>query len=155
MHANHIKDLWMSSCASCGSTGVPFQSKTQCYICAKERVKHRYKMRWPGGSDDLYVLRCAPDPDGERWGFKIGRSSCLARRMAEHARHMPFNLETQAVYEGCGAVETRVHHRLAVYRSTSAASREWFLAPWPVIEAAILAEIEQARQNSQPVDVSD
>jgi len=109
-------------------------------------------MRWPASTDDLYVLKCGPDVDGERWGYKIGRTQCLSRRVAEHSRNMPFPLETQAVYTDCGFVETRVHRRLATYRSQAATSREWFCAPWPVIETAILAEIDLVRQNTEIID---
>ena len=109
-------------------------------------------MRWPASTDDLYVLKCGPDVDGERWGYKIGRTQCLARRVAEHSRNMPFPLETQAVYTDCGNMETRVHRRLAAFRSKAATSREWFCVPWPVIETAILAEIDLVRQNTEIID---
>ena len=137
----------MQVCGTCGSSGGSFNSKSQCYNCHKDRVKRRYHARFPRmASDDLYILRCAGY--GDTW--KVGRTSCLPRRILEFNRHVPVPYEIEQVFVGAGCLEIKLHRMLSVYRVQESMSREFFQCPLQVIlNAADMLIVELRSESDQ------
>lgn len=141
----------MQLCATCGRNNeeIAFTSKTQCNLCNTARIKRRYHARFPRmSSDDLYILRCPLVEDC----WKIGRTSCLARRVLEFNRHVPVPYEVEQVYIGAGCLEIKLHRMLSVYRVQGSMSREFFQCPLQVILDAADSLVAELRSPAMDVD---
>ena len=149
MVAERTDCIEMQVCRTCGSDEGVFQSKRQCYNCHKDRVKLRYHARFPRmGSDDLYILRC---PWFENT-WKIGRTSCISRRLLEFNRHVPVPYEVEQVFCGAGSVETKLHRMLSVYRVQGSMSREFFDCPLQTVLDAAEMLIGELRSDSEQMN---
>ena len=142
----------MQTCTTCAATEGMFHSKRQCYSCHKDRVKRRYHARFPRmASDDLYVMRTPGFEDT----WKVGRTSCLTRRLLEFNRHVPAPYEIEQVFIGAGCLEIKLHRMLSIYRVQESMSREFFECPLQTILDSADMLIDELRSKSENLDHMD
>jgi hypothetical protein len=91
-----------------------------------------------GPGSCLYVMTYDFDPQGERFGFKIGRASDVARRARELAQSHPWQMVVHARFAGTGHLEQALHEHFDQRRVTAAGAREWFRVPLDEILQVIL-----------------
>jgi hypothetical protein len=78
------------------------------------------------------------DPQGERFGFKIGHASDVARRARELAQCHPWQMVVHARFAGTGHLEQALHDHFDRRRVTAVGAREWFRVPLDEILQVIL-----------------
>jgi hypothetical protein len=95
-----------------------------------------------GGSEQsgawLYVMSYDWDERGERFGFKIGHASDVARRARELAQSHPWQILVHARFANSGHLEQALHDHFDQRRVTAVGAREWFRVPLDEILQVIL-----------------
>jgi hypothetical protein len=78
------------------------------------------------------------DPQGERFGFKIGRATDVTQRACELAQSHPWQMVVHARFASSGHLEQALHDHFAQRRVAAVGAREWFRASLDEILRAIL-----------------
>jgi hypothetical protein len=86
------------------------------------------------------------DPQGERFGFKIGRATDVTQRARELAQSHPWQMVVHARFANSGHLEHALHDHFDQRRVTAVGAREWFRVPLD----EILQEILDMRAANQP-----
>ena len=126
-----------------------------CRACESEDRAERRKRRREQPEDEdpepprkrkpqeqyLYIMAISDDPNGEYYGFKIGRAADVDARAASLGASLPIEVVEYARFANAGHLERSLHRRFREHRVQARNSREWFKVPYADILRAI-AELQ-------------